>query len=175
MTTTLRAAVLALVLSPLSVSFAGPLRADLLEALGGYEDLPTAEQLQALGDGVEAELMAIADDKAVPSSRRSRAISALQYFPSPASRTFLDAHVDAADKGILRRKAVLALGAGFGAAAVPKLQSAFDDTDPLVRVAVAQALGMVGDASAKEALNGRLAKEDQDAVREAISKALEAK
>lgn len=172
---TFRALAIALALAPLTSAFAGPLRDDLLTLLGGYEDLPTAEQLRGLGEGVEAELMAIADDHAVPSSRRSRAVSSLQYFPSKSSRTFLEAHLDAADKGILRRKAALALGAGFGSEAVPKLTAVLADDDVLVRVAVAQALGFVGGDEAKAALTSRLANEADATVREAIAKALEGK
>ncbi len=172
---TLRAVVFGLLCLPASSAFAGPLREDVLELLNGYESSASGADLLKLGDGVAAELMEIADDHAVASSRRSRAIVALQHYPEPGVRSFLESHLDQADKGILRRKAAMALGAGFGADAVAKLSGALADDDVLVRVAVVQALEMTKAPAAREALEGRLPLEQEASVREAITKALEAK
>lgn len=174
MSHTLRAVLLGLVWLP-ATSFAGPLREPVLELLNGYEATATGEDLAKLGDGVTAELMEIADDHTVASSRRGRAITALQHFPEPKVKGFLESHMDQADKGILRRKAAMSLGVGFGADAVPKLSEHLTDDDTLVRIAVVQALGMTDAPAAREALQGRLQAEEIESVREAITKALEAK
>ena len=170
----LRAALLGLLCLP-TTSLAGPLRTPVLELLSGYEATATPADLAQLGDGVPAELMEIADDASVASSRRSRAITALQHYPTPDVRGFLEAHLDKADKGILRRKAAMSLGAGFGAAAVPVLAKHLADEDTLVRVAVVQSLGMTSSAEAREALQARLDVEPVESVKEAIGKALEVK
>ncbi len=174
MSNPLRAALVGLLWLP-ALSYAGPLRDDVLELLNGYEDAPTAQDFARLGDGVSLELMEIADDHGVASSRRSRAISALQHYPQPTVRGFLESHLDQGDKGILRRKAAMALGAGFGAEAVPKLTGALADDDTLVRVAVVQALGMTQAPEARVVLEARLENEQVESVRAAITKALEEK
>jgi HEAT repeat protein len=168
----LRAAALWLLASA-SVAHAGDLREQVLELLNAYEDVATADELRALGDKVDVELMHIADDPHVPSSRRSRAITALGHFPGDKVRGFLESHADKADKGILRRKAVLSLAVGFGADAVPTLERALADDDELLRVAAAQALALVVSDRSTEVLRARLEREDSAAVNEAISKALE--
>ena len=174
MTHTLRAAALFL-LAYAPLASAGELRGQVLDLLNAYEDTATPEELRALGPKVNTELMHIADDHDVPSSRRSRAITALGHFPGDKVKGFLEAHAKKADKGILRRKAVWSLAVAYGEGALPVLTDALADDDALLRVAAAQALGQVRSDASAEALRARLAKEDQDAVREAITKALEAK
>ena len=69
---------------------AGALREPVMELLNTYEGAPTTAQLAALGDGVADELMDIAEDTAVASSRRGRAVSALGGFPSDDTWSFLN-------------------------------------------------------------------------------------
>jgi len=171
MTRTLRAAALALLFAG-PLAHAGSLRDDVMDLLNAYEDTATPEELRALGDKVDVELMHIADDHDVPSSRRSRAVTALAHFPGDKVRHFLEKHAEKADKGILRRKAVWSLAVAYGDEALPTLQEALADDDSLLRVAAAQALGEVRSEAAAEVLRARRAKEDQDAVKEAIDKAL---
>lgn len=167
------AALLLLGLAPMAQ--AGGLRDQVLDLLNAYEDTATPDELRALGAKVDKELMQIADDDGVPSSRRSRAITALGHFPNDDVRTFLDGHAAEADKGILRRKAVLSLAVAFGADAVPSIVPALADDDALLRVAAAQALALVEADASTEALKARLEVESSDAVKEAIQKALEAR
>jgi len=174
MTRTVRAAALFL-LAYAPLASAGDLRDDVLDLLNAYEDTATAEELRALGPKVDLELMHIADDHDVPSSRRSRAITALAHFPGDKVQKFLEDHAEKADKGILRRKAVWSLAVAYGEASLPVLEKALADDDALLRVAAAQALGEVSSDQAKTLLQARLGSEDQDSVREAITKALEAK
>jgi HEAT repeat protein len=167
---TLSVCALALLL-PLASAWAGPQRDAVLELLNAYEDVPSQADLAALGDGIDQELMEIADDAKVPSTRRGRALSALQHYRTDDVRTFLEAHVDASDKGILRRKAAWSLAA-WGDDAVAKLQGALADDDVQLRIAVAQALGSIGTDTARAALTARLDPEPETAVKDAIRKAL---
>ncbi len=170
MTGTMRVVGLVL-LMPLASAWAGPQRDAVMDVLNAYEDVPTQADLAALGDGIDQELMEIADDHAVPSTRRGRAISALQHYRTDAVRAFLDAHVDAADKGILRRKSVYSLAA-WGDAAVDKIATALADDDVQLRIAAASALGSIGTDEAKAALTARQAVESETAVSDALRKAL---
>ena len=163
-------ALLALLL-PLSVS-AGEHRAAVMDLLNAVEQPPTQDDLSAVGDTVQAELIEIADDSEVPSSRRGRAISALGHFPDPTVRTFLEARLTQADKSLYRRKAAGALALGWGAEAVPALQTALGDDDAQLRIAVVQSLAQIEDASARAALEARLTEEPEGAVKDAITKAL---
>lgn len=154
-----------------ATAWAGPNRDAVMDLLNAYEDVPAKSDLDALGDGIDLELMEIADDHAVPSTRRGRAISALQHYPTDAVRAFLDAHLADADKGILRRKAAFSLAA-WGDGAVDTLSGALTDDDVQLRIAVAQALGSIGTDASRQALQARLESESEAAVSEAIQKAL---
>jgi epoxyqueuosine reductase len=74
-------------------------------------------------------------------------------------------------RGLLRNVAV-ALGNSQSREAVPALVRALDDNEPLVRAHVAWALGRIGGVAATDALNRRLAQEEDDAVRTEIADAL---
>ena len=174
MNRTLRAAAL-LLLAYAPLASAGNLRTQVLDLLNAYEDTATAEELKALGPKVDQELMHIADDDHVPSSRRSRAITALGFFPGDDVRDFLVSHTEAADKGILRRKAVMSLAVAYGEEAVPTVAKALADDDDLLRVAAAQALALIDAEASTTALRSRLVVEQSAAVKEAIDKALEAR
>ena len=153
---------------------AGDLREPALDLLGAYEDVPSAEDFRALGEGVVGELMEIGVEAQVPRSRRGRAVSALAFFPEAEVQGYLEARLaDASDDSIVRRKAAYALGAGFGAAAVGPLGAALADDDLQLRIAAAGALGALGEPG-RGALEGRLDAEPEAAGREAIEKALAA-
>jgi len=157
---------------PLSAAASAPSDA-LVALLDGIEQSPTAEQLTALGEGVEAALMAVASDGEMPRSRRGRALTSLAFFPTTEVRSFLDGQLaDGDNNGLLRRKAAYALGAGFGAKAVAVLAKALDDDDVQLRIATATALGLVEADEAREALTTRRGKETEDAVKTALDSAL---
>lgn len=171
----MRALLLTALLIPTAAD-AGALREPVMDLLNAYEDTATAEQLSALGEGVTDELMEIAVDGEVPSSRRGRAVSALGHFPADDTRAFLDARLaDADTSSLIRRKAAYALAAGWGEGAVRSLAGALADDDVQLRIAAAHALGELSDQAAKDALEARLAVEDSDAARDAIEKALGSK
>ncbi len=152
-------------LLPLS-AVAGDKRDAVLELLNAVEESPSAAELTALGDGVDAALMEIAQDTAVPHTRRGRAVSALQHFPSDPVRAFLEGQLDGTD-GLLRRKAAWSL-AVWGASAVPKLSDALGDDDVQLRIAAAGALGAIDAPEAKTALELRLKKEKEQPVLDEI-------
>ena len=168
----------ALLTTLLALGLSGPAAADelrgpIMDLLNAYEGAPTTEQLAALGDGVTGELMAIAADGEVASSRRGRALSALGGFPSDDTLSFLSGQLADGDaSSILRRKAAYALAAGWGDASVEPLAAALSDDDVQLRIAAAGALAGVSGDAAKGALSARLEAEDSEAAREAIEKAL---
>jgi HEAT repeat protein len=158
------------VLSLGSPAFAGDTRAAILDLLGAYEDGPTADQLRALGDGVGVELLAIAQDPTIASTRRARAVTALQAFPSDAAVTWITAELGSpAAESILRRKCAWSLGVLRGEAAVPALAGALADPDPQLRIAAAHALGSIAAPAAKDALKQRLDAETDATVRAAVA------
>lgn len=151
---------------------AGPKRDAVMDLLNAFEEPVRAADLAALGDGVDTELMEIAADPEVATTRRGRAVTSLQFYETDTVRTFLEARlVSGATESLLRRKAAASLAA-WGAAATPILGPVLGDRDVQVRIAVAQALGRVGDATARKLLRDRLATEPEPAVQEAITKSL---
>lgn len=167
----LRLLAFALLLSPLA--HASELRAPVMDLLNAYEETATPEQLRALGEGVDAELMLIADDKAVPTSRRARAISALGSYTGDTVRAFLEARLAEADKGVFQRKAAYSLAAVAGPDSVVPLTAALNDEgDTQLRIAAAHALGSLSEAPARAALEARQGIEREDAVKVEIEKSM---
>ena len=152
------------------LAWAGPDRGAVMDLLNQLDGAPTAQDWVALGDGVDAELMAIADDDSVPSSRRGRAVTALQHFPTDGARAFLEGKLAVDAKAILRRKAIWSLAVGWGAGAIPQLESALSDDDVQLRMAAAAAFSRVPEAHA--ALRERRAVETVSAVQAALDKAV---
>ncbi len=151
---------------------AGEHRDAVMDILNAYEVTASKADLDALGDGVVAELMEIAVDAEVPASRRGRAISALQFYPTDEVRAFLEARLVDADKSLYRRKALGALAA-FGPSAVPVIAPYLKDRDEQVRMAAARSLGRIGGDEARGALEARRKKEKVASVREVIDAALQ--
>lgn len=152
-------------------AFAGALREPVLTALSGVEDVPTADNLRALGSGVEAELLEIAQDANVARTRRARAVQALGWFPSPASRSFLEQTLGVTDR-LMARKAAYALANGWGNDAVPVLTIALGNDDVQLRDAAARALAIVGSSAADAALRERLSVETNETVQATIQSVL---
>jgi HEAT repeat protein len=156
-------------------AIAGAQREAVLDLLQAFDERVGRADLAKLGAGVEAELMGIADDPSVPTTRRGNAVVALQWYPSDAVRSWLVARLRARrDPGedLLRRKAASALSA-FGPSAVSELVPALADADPQLRVAVARALGTIADPAGRSALEARLAIETEQVVRSALQDALQ--
>jgi len=167
----MRRAVLALGLMLSLPAFAGSLREPVLAALGGVEDVPTAADLQGLGDNVPAELLEIAQDSSLSHTTRARAVIALGWFPNEPSRSWLVGTLGGGD-GILARKAAFALATGWGDEAVPLLQPALAADDVQLRLAAVRALGRVDSVRARASLDQRLAVETNATVQDTIRKTL---
>jgi len=152
------------------VAWAGDTRDALLALLNAYEEPVREADLKALGEGVDAELVAIASDATIPLTRRGRAISALQFYRTEVVRAFLETQLAPASDGLLRRKALYSLAA-FGPAGLRAIVPLLSDPDVQVRIAAANALGSVSDPAAQQALADRSAVEREPAVLDAIRRA----
>jgi HEAT repeat protein len=150
---------------------AGELREPLMDLLNAYEHGATDADLARLGEGVPAELRAIAADEDVPHSRRGRAISALGAWPQPEVRTFLVGQLEA-DDAFLKRKAVHAFGRAFPDDAPQTLEPLLRADDVQLRLATVNALGRIDADEARTLLRKRAKKERNDTVRAALDKAI---
>lgn len=167
----MRRALLVLALATSLPALAGDLREPVLAALSGIEDVPSADDLRAIGDGVDAELLELAQDQSLSHTKRARAVHALGWFPTDSNQAWLKSTL-AADDALLARKAAYALANGWGDAAVPLLQPALASTDVQLRLATVRALGNVGTAPARAALDARLQVEANAEVKDTIRQTL---
>jgi HEAT repeat protein len=163
---------LALLMTALSApALAGPLRSQVEAQLDGIESPPDAISLRALGEGVSAELIEIAQDAEASRTRRAKALHALGWFPSAATRAVLEGALDGGDPKMARR-AVYALGNGWGDQAVPAIERALADNDVQLRIAAAASLGNIGTPLARSALDARLKVEVEPTVRHTLQASL---
>ncbi len=86
--------------------------------------------------------------------------------------TFGESALSRPGRAGLLRSAAIVLGNQRDSRAVPSLERALGDSDPVVRGAAAWALGQIGDASALAALKSRLCVEDNATVQTEINHAL---
>lgn len=152
----------------------GDLHGKVMDLLLAYETPATAEDFQALGPGVEAELMTVAKDSDLAISKRTRAVQALAYVPSPEGRAYIEGVLaDPAQESLMRRQAAIALATGWPTDNHLPLTAALNDEDTQLRIAAAKALSMSKDPQAPAALEARLAIEENDAVKPHLSAAPE--
>jgi HEAT repeat protein len=138
----------------------------------------SATEVADLGAGAGALLAQIADDRAVATTARARAMEALTYVRTPATRDFLENFLirkrpssDAVDH-ILLRKAAMALGWQAGPRSVDAVAGLLDHPDPEVRLDAVVALGLTRARSAEKPLRDRLAAEPDATVRAQIESQL---
>ncbi len=149
------------------------LRAQVLDLLSGYEETPTATELQKLGAGVDTELVAIASDSSVGRARRANATWSLGFFPTESTRGFLVALVeDPSADSQLRRSATWALCNGWGDGALDAVKPALAASDVQLRNQAVRAVAKVGTPAARSVLEARLATESSAMVRDAIAQSL---
>jgi len=152
-------------------------RAALEPKLRHYKPDPAA--WRALGPGTDEALIEIAGDTKTEVLLRSRAVSTLGYFPTPATRKFLESTIDgkaaSTDAGdrLLLAKAAVALGWLGGVRVPDRLGPLLDHPDPDVRVDAAVGLGLTRLSSAAEHLRKRLDVEPVPRVRAQISRQLQ--
>jgi HEAT repeat protein len=132
----------------------------VVDMLSGMESVPSAAQWLALGPAAEAELEAIAADASMLPTQRGNALVALANFPTERALALLLATAENAEENtLLRRKAIGALGQGWGAGALPALSAALGQADAQVRVAAVRALAALPGEAAVGVLRAHLAKE----------------
>ncbi len=154
-------------------------REGVLRLLRTSERPPTEQELRAQGSEVDAALIALARDAKLEPRLRARAVSALAFAPSLASRRYLDQLVasvasakDAGDLLLIRRAAV-ALGWQGGPSVPPLLAELLAHGDPEVRIDAALALGLTRLSSAADLLRARLPAEKDARVRGNVSRQLQ--
>jgi hypothetical protein len=169
----IRKAALVSVLAWATSAGASEHRGAIMDLLNQLDGTPSAESWKALDDGVDAELIAIADDHEVPHSRRGRAVTALQFFPSDSVNIYLvKLLVEESSDALLRRKAAWSLAVGWGDKALSHLVGPLGSEDVQLRIATVHALESVGSPAAMTMLAGRLPTETTASVSDAIRTAL---
>jgi HEAT repeat protein len=135
---------------------------------------------KALGPGTDEALIEVARDAKAELLLRARAVSTLVYFPTAASRKFIEATIDGKassdDPGdrLLVRKAAVVLGWLGGTAVPERLAPLLAAADPEVRLDAAVGLGLTRLTAAAEALKKRLDVEPVESVRAQISRQIQA-
>jgi hypothetical protein len=185
-----RRAALAALLSGLVVAAAGPRltpapaqaaranREAVLKLLGASERTPNEKELRGLGSDVDAVLIDLARDSKLEPRLRARAVSALAFAPTGASRAHLVKLVGSGSAAkeptdvLLVRRAAVALGWQGGPTATPLLGALLEHADPEVRIDAALALGLTRQASAVQMLRARLDAESDPRVRAHVSRQL---
>jgi HEAT repeat protein len=157
---------LACMVGPAMASAQAPSRSSVREMLGAFEATGTPAEReaawQALGDDTVPVLVAIFDDHDEIQPVRLRAVWAARFFSTAASRTFLTRVAsNRAEAGMVVRSAVQALAHAFGRSAVPTLSPLLRHADVAVREATIVALGQVGGADARAALEARRGRETE--------------
>jgi HEAT repeats len=153
-------------------------RGAVLKLLGASERAPSNKELRALGDGVDNVLVAIANDKNVEPKMRARAVSALAFVPTAASRAYLGKIVGggAAAKDdndlLLIRRAAVSLGWQGGSPVPAQLADLLRHADADVRVDAALALALTRLPGAADLLRARVDVEQDARVRGHISRQL---
>ena len=128
------------------------LRARVVSLLSGYEEVPPAAALLALGADVPSELYTVAATPGVASHVRERATLLLGAVPTETNHAFLTATLadDVAAAG-LRRSAAYALATGWPSTALTDLEPGLAATDIQVRANSARALAGVPRTAAIDA------------------------
>lgn len=140
--------------------------------LSGYEHVPTAEELRAVPE-LDRVLESLATDGGTPGFVRARALSSFAALPAGnerAARTLRAALSDEELHPQLRRAAVKTLVTREGAAALPAVRPLLAHPHLRLRDAAVEALAPHAAAPAvREALEARLARETEPALRERLS------
>ncbi len=123
--------------------------------------------------GVDDERIAAAGRRPAPDADTQVQMEegGLAERPGPSEGDWVSAAVDLRAGDPMQRAEAARRLAESGAEAVPYLQAALGDPDPLVRAEVARALGRIGESSCLPALADRLQDPDAD-VRLAVSNAM---
>lgn len=154
-------------------------RSKLTGLLGGFEHIPTKKELDHQGEPEEVAgaLRAIYRDQEVMPIKRTRALSALRFYPTEETRQLYEDVLQGEQTPEMdRRIAVKAYGKAFEGEAVPMLADLLDHADYHTRDAAVRTLADIaarddGDA-ARAALRRRLKQETEEPIRRRIRQAL---
>ncbi len=149
------------------------------DLLGAIDFVPTQANLdEVMGPDSLQQLIGLATDDAEDPGVRLRALRALGNYDVDEARGTLVAMIDALSSNgsgtpvLLLRAAMEALAEIGGAAAVPEITPLLDNSSRDVRASAADALRVIGSATAVPALNDRRLIETVPQVQLAISEAL---
>ncbi len=154
-------------------------RDSLVSLLSAYELPLSREVLDHIGPDVNRLLIQLSTNPRVRPRVRTRALAALGYYPTVPTRDHLGSllHERSLVKSALgtnlRRQALRSLGVAFGDRAVDAIVGLKEDGDPLIRQAVAHALGDTKSPRALPTLQTWLSQEQELAVRVAIDRAID--
>lgn len=172
---TVGAIVLTMSLGGPPISEAQPTQASrekLLRILSGYEYVPSAQDLEALGPGVPTLLMQIVKDPGAMKYHRLRALSLLRYYPDrPNVHSFLIGLLSENNlpSGFVRAT-ILTLGQTVKGNAIPTLIPFLSSKDVHIREAVAQALFSTGEPSVAGLLTEAAGSEPELFLKESMEK-----
>jgi HEAT repeat protein len=149
-------------------------RERVLRLLARSEALPREADWAPLGPETLGVLLSVIQDPAAPEPQRLHAIAALAVVQPPEEPTRRLEELLGSPQlpPALRAGAVLALQRRSGLAALPQLLPLLEDREVLVRSTTARALGRMGGADARHALEARLALEPHPEVRAALQQGL---
>jgi HEAT repeat protein len=158
--------------APAAAQTTDDMKATVETMLGGFEKPAADDEWQALGAAAVPYLLSFAGDGALPRSTRARAVAALGNFPAPEVVTFLCGLLAPGGDDVLQRKALRALARTAGAEQLALIAGYLAHDSSVLRESAAHALGLVGTAEARSALEGRRAVETSTAVQKAIDEEL---
>lgn len=143
-------------------SAAAQSRDEVRTMLSGIESAPSEAEWRALGEGTVPVLVALFDDTSELQPVRLRSVWAARFYPTAASRSFLErVAADGAQPGLVVRAAVQSLAFAFGRSAVAPVAARIGHSDSAVREAVIVSLGRMGGPQARAALEARRGRETE--------------
>ena len=161
--------------SPLTQSPASQRLAPLRQRISGMLPGARPEEWKRLGPDALIVLQQIVNDPATYPEQRAQALRALPLADSPDARGVLEAYARDAHQDPATRAG--ALDATLSLPPPPDNtlgRGMLDDPAPPVRAAAARVVAKLGGAGAREALEARLEKEEDAAVRQEVQRGLTA-
>ena len=162
-------ALFASVTAPNVAAAQAPSKEQVRAMLSGVDTAPSAEAWRRLGPETLLTLIALYDDPSTPFFVRMRAVSAAAHYPTPATKTFLEAVARApGQRDLIVRRAIVALGEAFGADALSSVRPYLAHPEPSVREGAARTIAAMDTPAARAALEARANVETDPTVRAAL-------
>jgi HEAT repeat protein len=152
--------------APLVATAQAPSKEQVRAMLSGVDTAPSAETWRRLGPDTLLTLVALYDDPSTPFFVRMRAVSAAAHYPTPATKTFLEAVARApGQRDLIVRRAI---GEAFGPDALASVRPYLAHPEPSVREGAARTIAAMGTPAARAALEARANVETDPTVRAAL-------